>query len=106
MTGVLIREVKAHQDVITSLAPIELEDCQGLISSSKDMKVRTWSRGFDMWGNLNQKTDREDPKWKFPTNKKFLEQEKEIAEVELLIDKVDMKLKHRRKKLVVDDSTL
>ena len=68
MTGLLIREAKAHSDVITGIAPIDFQDCKGILTTSKDMKVRTWSPDLDMWGNINQKTDRDDRLWKFPTN--------------------------------------
>lgn len=53
MCGMMIREAKAHQDVITSLQKVKLDDYEGIISCSKDDKVRNWSIGLDMLGNLN-----------------------------------------------------
>jgi WD40 repeat protein len=63
MTGVLIREIFAHQSVITSLSKIELNDGKMLLSSSKDCKVRVWSMDLDLQGNINGKTEKDDPKW-------------------------------------------
>lgn len=67
LTGILIREAKSHMDVITSISRMEFQDCSGILTSSRDNKVRTWSTGLDMWGNLNQRTDRDDLKWQMPT---------------------------------------
>ena len=36
MTGILIRETKAHDEVIISITKMELEDSCGIITSSKD----------------------------------------------------------------------
>jgi hypothetical protein len=58
LTGILIRETKAHDDVIISITKIELEDANGIITTSKDQKVRTWSRHLDLKGNINSVTDR------------------------------------------------
>ena len=70
MSQVLIREVKAHYDVITSLAKMSYDDCECLLSSSKDNFVKTWSKDIDLWGMLNQETDREDPLWYMPTKQR------------------------------------
>ena len=53
MNNLLIREVKAHQDVITSLTKIDLEDFEGIITCGKDCKVRNWNKDLDLIGNLN-----------------------------------------------------
>ena len=63
MTGVLIREILGHQAVVTSLSVIELNDAKMLLTSSKDCKVRVWSMDLDMYGNINGKTEKDDPKW-------------------------------------------
>ena len=104
LTGILIREAKSHVDVITSISKMEFEDCKGLVTSSRDNKVRTWSSHLDMWGNLNQRTDRDDPKWHLPTNQKKINREVELQKVEFLVDKLDMDLEEERRKLVVDDN--
>ena len=67
MTGILIREVKAHREGINALSKLEFDDYNGVISCARDGKVRTWSFGLDMLGNLNLRTDRDDRKWKMPT---------------------------------------
>lgn len=53
MSQILIRESKAHADVVTSLARIEYDDCACLLSASKDCTVRTWSLELDLWGSLS-----------------------------------------------------
>ena len=70
MTGLLIREAKAHNEVITSLEKMVLSDFKGIVTCSKDNRVRTWSNGLDLLGSLNQRTDMDDPKWIFPTRHK------------------------------------
>lgn len=67
MTGVLIRQAKAHMEVISSLEKIDLPDFKGLITCGKDNKVRNWNLDLDLLGNINQNTDIDDPKWKFPS---------------------------------------
>ena len=83
---------------------MEFEDCKGLVTSARDNKVRTWSIRLDMWGNLNQRTDRDDPKWHLPTDQKKINRELELHKVETLIDNLDLDLDDDRRKLVVDDS--
>ena len=72
--------------MITSLELINLEDCKGLITASKDFQVRTWSMGLDLWGSLNQKTNKDDSKWNFPTKMKDDERNRDIEEMEKLMD--------------------
>jgi WD40 repeat protein len=67
MTGVLIREILGHQSVITSITKIEMNDVKLLLTSAKDNKVRVWNLQLDLYGNINNLTDRDDPKWHFPT---------------------------------------
>lgn len=50
MTGIIIREVVAHRDSITSLSKIKYDDCSAIISASRDCFVRTWSLGLDLLG--------------------------------------------------------
>jgi len=106
LTGILIREAKSHVDVITSIAKMEFEDCKGVVTSSRDNKVRTWSINLDMWGNLNQRTDRDDLKWHLPTDQKKINREVELQKVEHLIDKLELDLEEERRKLVVDDNKI
>ena len=85
---------------------MEFEDCKGVVTSSRDNKVRTWSINLDMWGNLNQRTDRDDLKWHLPTDQKKINREVELQKVEHLIDKLELDLEEERRKLVVDDNKI
>jgi len=66
--------------------------------------VRTWSLDLDLWGNLNQSTDRDDPLWQLPTNQKKINRLEELRKVETLIDSLDMDLDEDRRALVVDEN--
>ena len=108
MTGYLIREVKAHQEDITSIQKMELHDFKGLITCGKDNKVRNWNLNLDLLGNINQNSDIDDPKWKFPSKEKTIKQNIELTKIESLIDDLQesentMGLKHQRRDLVVDN---
>ena len=48
--GMLIREVKAHQDIVTSIKVVKLTDFQGIISSGKDKTVCNFNLDLDMMG--------------------------------------------------------
>lgn len=104
MTGVLIRETQGHQAVITSMSKIELNDAKMLLTSSKDCKVRVWSMDLDMYGNINGKTDRDDPKWFFPSNQKTINQINEIELVEQVMNNLDLGLNEKRLPLIVDEA--
>jgi len=78
LTGQLIREARAHSDVITEVARIKYEDCDCVLTSSKDKLVRVWSVGFDLLGTINLKTDRDDPNWSIPTKQKRIKLLEEI----------------------------
>jgi len=104
MTGILIREAKAHTDVVTSISKMEFQDCQGVLTCARDNKVRTWSPNLDLWGNLNQRTEREDRLWHLPTEQKKISREEELLNVEKLIDNLEMDLDDERRPLVVDDN--
>jgi hypothetical protein len=106
MTGVLIREAKGHTDVITCVSKLELADCNGVITSSKDNKIKVWSLGLDLWGNLNGNTDMDDLKWKIPTKQIDLNREKELASLEYLIDNLKLDLKGNRLKLIINETAL
>jgi hypothetical protein len=64
--------------------------------------VRTWSRGLDLWGNLNQLNDKEDPHWKLPTKFKTKTRQEELEQMEEIIGNIDLDLTHKRKKLIID----
>ena len=53
LVGILVRSARAHTDLVTSLQKIKYDDCNGILSASKDNKVRVWSLGLDLWGNLD-----------------------------------------------------
>lgn len=78
MTGVLIREAQAHTDVIKNIARMKLDDTDAVVTGAKDNRVRVWSLGLDLLGNLNGKTDQDDPKWAVPTTQRVINREKEI----------------------------
>jgi hypothetical protein len=65
LTGILIRETKAHDEEIVSIAKINLEDAHGIITTSKDQMVRTWNLDLDLKGNINSDKDQQDRKWNF-----------------------------------------
>ena len=81
-------------------------DIDGLLTCSKDHKAKTWSLSLDMLGILNLTTDREDPKWLFPTQSKKIKREDEISELEGIMDKLDLDLESERRKLIVDDTKI
>lgn len=75
-----------------------------LLTSSKDCKVRVWSMDLDLFGNINGKTEKDDPKWYFPSNQKIINQMKEIEQVEEVMDNLDLGLKNPRLPLIVDEA--
>ena len=106
MTNILVREIKAHNEAITSINKFSLRDIDGLLTCSKDHKAKTWSLGLDMIGVLNLTTDREDPKWVFPTKSKKIKRENEISELESIMNKLELDLEGERRKLIVDDTQI
>ena len=56
------------------------------MSGSRDSQVRIWSLGFDLLGVIDLNTNKNDPKWNIPTNKKKLNIEKEIKNIEEIMD--------------------
>ena len=83
-----------------------MEDCNGIITAAKDNKIKVWSRELDLWGSLNCSTDHDDPKWSIPTKQVDINREKELAQLEDLIDNLELDIKGPRPKLVIDDSKL
>ena len=71
MLNLLVREVKAHNDIITSIKSVKLEDLHGITTSSKDMKVQNWSLGLDLMCSFNLKHEHLDQKWSFKTKQKI-----------------------------------
>ena len=67
---------------------IDLPDFKGLITCGKDNKVRNWNLDLDLIGNINQNTDIDDPKWKFPSKEHEVKQIAEIEKIEELIDQM------------------
>jgi len=43
-----------------------------------DKRVRFWSSHLDLWGTIDQRQERIDPKWNFPQEFKRKQKEKEI----------------------------
>ena len=87
--GMLIREVKAHNECIVSLNSMDLDD-GGLISCSLDKRVRVWSTALDLWGTLNQKSEMVDKSWNFPLGHKRKQKEQEISQVKELLAEVEI----------------
>ena len=59
-----IREIRGHRDVVSSITVAENEGYA--VTSGNDYQVRLWSRGLDLWGYINQITEKVDPLWFFP----------------------------------------
>lgn len=106
MTNILVREVRAHNDVITNVNIFVLDDLQGLTTCSKDNRTRNWSLELDLLGTINLSTDRDDPKWQFRSQRKQIKREEEIEELEQIMDEIDLDLEGERRKLIVDDSKI
>jgi hypothetical protein len=47
-----------------------------------------------MLGTLNQRTDMDDPKWKFPTNNKKIVRQGELQACERIIDEIYPKFQY------------
>ena len=86
------------------MSKIELNDGKMLLSSSKDCKVRVWSMDLDLQGNINGKTEKDDPKWEFPSNQKIINQINEIEQVEEVMNNIELGLDSERIPLIVDES--
>ena len=72
MMGMLIREVKAHQDIVTSINVVNLKDFQGILTSGKDKTVANFNLQLDMMGLIkSDKTHWYDRRWVCPTNTRF-----------------------------------
>jgi hypothetical protein len=54
--------------VIKNLSKMKLNDFDAIVSGAKDNRVRVWSLNLDLLGNINGKTDLDDPKWKVPSS--------------------------------------
>ena len=52
LSGIFIREVKAHNECIVSLSSINL-DIGGLVTCSTDQQVKIWSLSLDLWGTID-----------------------------------------------------
>jgi hypothetical protein len=85
-TGMLIREIKGHNQAVNCLDKIDLSDLTGFISCSKDRKILTWTLGLDVLGKLNQVADeREDPRWLFPSEVKKIMEIKEVERLQEIV---------------------
>ena len=99
--GILIREINAHSEAVNGLSAIELSDCNGLMSSSKDHKVLVWSLDLDVWGKINQASEEDgDPKWTFPSDERMIKHQDEIDNLESVLDKINFGYSKPRMKLV------
>lgn len=102
MSQVLVRELLCHTDVITSISRIVYEDVEAIATTSQDNTTRVWSRGFDLLGNINMLTDRQDPRWSFKTRQMDRVKMEELSKIESLIDNLNMELEEERKTLQID----
>ena len=53
-----------HKDTVTTIS-VDQDD-GFLVTGAKDMQVRLWSEGLDMWGFIDQVSEVVDPLWYFP----------------------------------------
>jgi hypothetical protein len=63
-----------------------------------------WSIYLDLWGTIDQRNERPDKKWCFPTDFMKKLKNEEIEQVKELIDGVDLDLDKPNKNLVIDES--
>ena len=63
----------------------------GFISCSRDMNVQVWSIGLDLWGVLNQKTNKMDSLWKFPVKNARQKVDEELSQMQDLLEDVGLK---------------
>lgn len=61
LVAMQVREVKAHDEVITALEEVKLKDLKGMMSASNDCKIRSWNLGLDLIGAIDMNTERTDP---------------------------------------------
>jgi WD40 repeat protein len=102
-----VREVKAHDEVISCIEFIDLNDFKGLITCSSDLKVRNWNFSLDLLGSINMKTEKIDDKWTFKTRKLIEKREHNIKELEEIIGEFndsELFLKGPRRKLIIDEN--
>lgn len=59
---------------------------------------------LDLQGNINGKTEKDDPKWEFPSNQKIINQINEIEQVEEVMNNIELGLDSERIPLIVDES--
>ena len=75
----LIRETKAHSQMISSIEKINFKDCRGIISGAKDGKTLTFSLELNLWGRIKQMYEASmDNMWVLPAMQKQLQQKEEI----------------------------
>ena len=86
MLALLIREVKAHKEVVKNLELIGLKDFKGLISSSNDCRVRTWNLHLDLIGNINMNSEKIDNQWTFKTKEKTEKRMNHIEEIKRVLE--------------------
>ena len=59
-----------------------------------------------MLGDLNPKVEKIDPYWSVKTKMKSVKREKEVRELEILLDDIALPLDEKRKRLIVDESKI
>lgn len=62
---ILIKEVRAHFDVIKSIDSINHEGFRGISTLSYDGKLRNWTLELDLLGSIRLEHERIDKKWRF-----------------------------------------
>ncbi|OMJ89930.1 hypothetical protein SteCoe_7819 [Stentor coeruleus] len=88
---ILVREWKAHDDIVNCIRPI-LEP-QGLLTCSPDKFLKVWNREGEIWGIINLSSPEVPKKWYFPFDWEAKRQQdiNKVIEVLSLIDeKVDI----------------
>jgi hypothetical protein len=74
------------------------------MTCSKDGRTRNWNLELDLLGDLNPKVEKIDPYWSVKTKMKSVKREKEVRELEILLDDIALPLDEKRKRLIVDES--
>lgn len=100
--GIHLRQIRGHKDRVESLEKVALSDCQGLISTSRDKRVLTWSLDLDVWGKVDlEREGKVDKLWRFPTKEKITKLYKQVKKLDRIVQRLKLPLLEPRRKLVL-----
>lgn len=111
---ILVREWKAHDDLILTLKPIT--EPKSIMTCSQDRFLKVWSRKGSLWGVINLCSPEVPRKWKFPYDwdaKRLADINKVVEVLSLIEEKVDINpnlipsgpVKKRRKQKIPKKTT-